>query len=90
MAFLRVWAVLIVLLGCLAAVLYAAMWVAERRRLGRLWDEAGRPEPREAHVDEPLARHARRLSWGLFLGVFLAPMAALAVLLYVVNVPRGG
>ena len=81
-AFLGLFAVLLVLY----AVLRVTLSVRERARLRREWDLSGTGTPREDFVRAGMERHARSPGRRLLWGVIVVPMAALAILLYLLNV----
>lgn len=85
MGFLRVW----ILLGAALVLLYLflSVWLrlAERRRLAVEW-EAGGGGDRTAFMAAGMADYDRSLRKKLLWGVIIGPMAALALLLYLLNV----
>ena len=86
MGLLRAFGLLFVVLVVLYAVLRVALTLRERARLRREWEMSGTGTPREDFVRAGMERHARSLGRRLLWGVIVVPMAALAILLYLLNV----
>lgn len=85
MGFVRIWLGLLILLLLAYGVLWVASRLAERRRLARLWEEEGTGD-RGAFVAAGMAAWGRSPGRRLLWLVVVGPMAALAVLLYLLNV----
>lgn len=56
-----------------------------RMRLEEEWVMAGRPDDREAWIAERLAPHARRIRTSLVLIVYVLPIAAVSIYVYLTN-----
>jgi Trk-type K+ transport system membrane component len=75
--------------GIALAVLYLGLsWyfrAAHRKRMARDWEAAGRPGNREAYVAEGMAQYARSLRRRLLWLVFILPVAAVILLIWLTN-----
>ena len=89
MGFIRVWLVFLVLLLALYLVLRVVLTLRERARLAREWEEgslATQRGPRDAYVRAGMDLYAHSLRRRLLWGVIVGPMAALGLLLYLLNI----
>ena len=86
MGFIRPLFVFFLLLVALHLVVRVALRLRERRRLVEEWEAGDRMGDRERFVAEGMADYDRSLRKRLLWLTIVGPMAALAALLYVLNV----
>lgn len=67
----------------LAVSVYARS--ARAQELRREWEERGGPGDRDAYVDEGMAQYRRSLARRLILLVYVVPVAAVGVIVYITN-----
>lgn len=81
----RMLLVLLILLTVVYVSLFLYWRSGARIRLEEEWVMAGRPGDREAWIDERLAPVARRIRSWLIVVVFILPVTALSVYVYITN-----
>jgi Mg2+/citrate symporter len=86
MGFLRVLLIFLVVLVAIYLVLSVVLRLRERRRLAEEWEAGDRLVERDSFMDEGMADYDRSLRKKLLWLVIVGPMAALLILLYVLNV----
>jgi len=85
MAFLRVMGLVLAALVVLYLVLSLRLRLGERQRLAEEWETGPMTGDREGHVREGMATYDRSLRNRLLWLVIVLPMAALLLLLYLLN-----
>jgi hypothetical protein len=85
LGFGRMLLVLLVLLTVVYVSLFLYWRSGVKMRLEEDWVMAGRPGDREAWIDERLAPVARRIRSWLIAVVFILPITALSVYVYITN-----
>ena len=85
MAFLRVVVGFFVILVAIYLVLSVVLRLRERGRLAKEWEAGDRLVERDIFMTEGMAEYDRSLRKKLLWLVIVAPMAALMLLLYLVN-----
>jgi Mg2+/citrate symporter len=85
MGFLRVMLAFLVVLIALHLILRVVLRLSERRRLAEAWEAGDRRVDRDIFMAEGMAAYDRSLRKRLLWLVIILPMAALALLLYLVN-----
>jgi Ca2+/Na+ antiporter len=88
MAFLRVLAIFFVLLVVVYLVLSVVLRLRERRRLAEEWEAGDRLVERDIYMRDGMAAYDHSLRKRLLWLVIVAPMAALMLVLYLVNGSR--
>ncbi len=80
---------LIVLGFLVLSLIYVILVFSERIRMRRLlraeWEKTGQSGDRDAYVREGLVDYEQSFRRKLLLGVFIVPVAAVLVIIYVVN-----
>ena len=80
---------LILMLLVVLSVIYiiASFWSrnTRRRKLIAFWDKKGLTGDRDAFIDRGLRQYDRSLRRKLLLGVYIVPLGAIAVLVFVTN-----
>ncbi|SHI54890.1 hypothetical protein [Wenxinia saemankumensis] len=85
MPLITLFVVVFVALAAIHALLSWSRGRAERARLVARWEEAGRPGDRESFVAEGLALYERSFRKRVLVLVYLVPLAALGLIVYLVN-----
>ena len=85
MALARVFLIAFVVLTVVYVSLSFYSRARARDRLEREWDAGGITTPRETYVQEGLAAYDGSLRRKLILGVYVVPMALVALIIYLVN-----
>ncbi|EYD77339.1 hypothetical protein Rumeso_01046 [Rubellimicrobium mesophilum DSM 19309] len=88
MAFLRVVVGFLVLLVMIYLALSVVLRLRERRRLAEEWEAGDQLVERDTHLRDGMAEYDHSLRKRLLWLVIVAPMAALMLLLYLVNGSR--
>lgn len=82
---LRLFVMLMVLLTVVYWSLVFYMRAGERDRLEAQWEEEQPPLPRHTFVDNGLRDYGRSLRRKLLWGVYILPIGAICLLIYLVN-----
>lgn len=82
---------LLVVLMVISTVAYVSLWfylrAAQRDRLEQAWEEEGRPGNRDLYIAEGLERERLVLQRKLLLGVYVVPVLAVTIIVYLANTP---
>ncbi|NRB33342.1 MAG: hypothetical protein HRU31_01105 [Rhodobacteraceae bacterium] len=84
-AFVRFLLILLVVQTVIYLFLTVRLRRAERERLEEIWHKDGIGGDREAYVAKGLTKYADRLDKRLLIFVYIVPIVALGVLVYVAN-----
>lgn len=83
--FLRLMLMSIVVLTIVYLCLLFYARARKREKLEEEWLASGRPGTRESFIDEAVERYSTLLRRRLIWGVYVVPLCAIAVLIYVTN-----